>query len=155
MLEYSTHSQSVRFPTFFPRGLAMSQFGFQTWNSAKFSIERKPGREPGTVILSFSGPFTMRDVYSSLPTMELTKILALDPAPGECCTTKNIIDLSNCPYMDSTGLGMIVTHHVRCQNKGIKLVAAAMSPRVRQVFKMTRVDTVVPIATTVEEAEVN
>lgn len=133
----------------------MSSFGFQTWNSSKFNIERKPGKEAGTVILCFSGPFTMRDVYSSLPTMELSRILALEPAPGECCPTKNILDLSNCPYMDSTGLGMIVTHHVRCQNKGIKVVAAAMSPRVREVFKLTRVDGVVPIAATVEEAEIN
>jgi len=133
----------------------MSSFGFQTWNSAKFSIERKPGKEPGTVVLCFSGPFTVRDVYGSLPTMELTKILALEPAPGECCPTKNILDFSKCPYMDSTGLGMIVTHHVRCQHKGIKVVAAAMSPRVREVFKLTRVDNVLAIAATVEEAEIN
>lgn len=133
----------------------MSSFGFQTWNSAKFNIERRPGKDPGTVILCFSGPFTMRDAYSSLPTMALTKILELEPAPGECCPTKNILDLSRCPYMDSTGLGIIVTHHVRCQNKGIRMVAAGMSPRVREVFKMTRVDAVVPIAATVEEAEVN
>lgn len=133
----------------------MSQFGFQTWNSAKFRIERKTGNHPSTVILSFSGPFTVRDVYSSLPTMELTKILALEPAPGECCPAKNILDLSGCPFMDSTGLGIIVTHHVRCQNKGIRVIAAAMSPRVREVFRMTKIDTVIPIATTLEEAEIH
>lgn len=133
----------------------MSQFGFQTWNSAKFRIERRAGQQPGTVILSFSGPFTVRDVYSSLPTMELTRILALETVPGECCPNKNILDLSGCPFMDSTGLGIIVTHHVRCQGKGIRVIAAAMTPRVREVFRMTKVDTVIPVTTTMEEAEIH
>lgn len=131
----------------------MSSASPQPWYSAQFSFERRPGKEPGTVILSFFGPFTVRDVYGSLPATALHKALQLEPDPGECEPVKNILDLSRCTYMDSTGLGMIVTHHVRCEKKGIKLVAAAMSPRVREVFRMTRVENIVSIAATVEEAE--
>ena len=61
----------------------MGTFAWQTWNSAPFKIERKRGKTPGTVILSLSGPFTVRDVYSVLPTMELNKMLDLPSEPGE------------------------------------------------------------------------
>lgn len=135
--------------------MATATFAWQTWNSGPFSIERERGAAPGTVILRFHGPFTTRDAYTSLPTQTLSKMLDLEPAPGEEPPVKNILDLTHCPYMDSSGVGMIVTHHVRCQKKGVRLIAAGMSPRVREVFHITRIDTVVPIVSSVEEAEMN
>ncbi|MDR3755040.1 MAG: STAS domain-containing protein [Terracidiphilus sp.] len=131
----------------------MGTFSWQTWNSGPFSIERKPGGKPGTVVLCFHGPFTTRDAYSSLPTMSLKQVLELEPAPGEDPPVKNILDLTGCPFMDSSGLGIIVSHMVRCNKKGMKMIAAGMTPRVREVFRLTRVDHVVPIAASVEEAE--
>jgi anti-sigma B factor antagonist len=131
----------------------MATSSWQQWNSGPFSIERKPGSKPGTVILCFHGPFTTRDVYSNLPTMTLKQILELEPAPGEDPFVKNILDLSGCPYMDSSGLGIIVSHMVHCKKKGITMIAACMTPRVREVFRLTKVDNVVPIATSMEVAE--
>ncbi|MGD0900522.1 MAG: STAS domain-containing protein [Thermoguttaceae bacterium] len=133
----------------------MGTFAWQTWNSGPFSIERGPGKSPGTVILRFKGPFTVRDAYSSLPPLTLNKMLDLETAPGEEPPVKNILDLTACPYIDSSGLGMIVTHHVRCQKKGVRLVAAGMSPKVREVFRVTKMDAIIAIAATVEEAENN
>jgi anti-anti-sigma factor len=126
---------------------------WQTWNSGPFSIERKPGSDPRTIILVFRGPFTLRDAYSCLDPLSLNKILELSPAPGDEPPTKNILDLSGCPYMDSSGLGIIVTHMVRCQKKGIKLICAGISPRVKQVMHITRVDGVLNCCASVEEAE--
>lgn len=128
---------------------------WQTWNSGAFNIERKAGSTPGTVILCFRGPFTMRDAYSSLPPMTLKQVLELEPLPGEDPPVKNILDLTECPYMDSSGLGIIVSHMVHCQKKGIKMIAAGLTPRVREVFRLTKVDCVVPIATSMEMAEMN
>ncbi len=133
----------------------MATFAWQTWNSAPFKIERKPGKAAGTVILSLTGPFTVRDVYSTLSPMELNRILELESAPGEEPPVKNILDLTACPYMDSSGLGIIVTHYVRCQKRGMRFVAAGISPRVREVMKITKVDGILPMAATVEEAEAN
>ena len=79
----------------------------------------------------------------------------LEPQPGEDPPVLNILDLSGCPFMDSSGLGIIVSHMVHCKKKGIKMIAAGMTPRVREVFKLTRMDSVVPIAVSVEEAEAN
>jgi anti-sigma B factor antagonist len=130
-----------------------SAFGWQTWNSGPFSIERRPGKEPGTVVLRFHGPFTVRDVYTSLPTMMLSKMLELEAVPGEEPPRKNILDLTECTFMDSSGLGMVASHYAHCRNKGIKMICAAMTPRVRQLFQLTKMDTVIPIAGSLEEAE--
>ncbi len=126
---------------------------WQTWNSGPFSIERKPGKDPSIVILRFRGPFTLRDAYSCLEPTMLNKILELEPAPGDPPVVKNILDLSECPYIDSSGLGIIVTHMVRCQKKGIKMIAAGISPRVKQVMHITRVDGIICCCGSVEEAE--
>lgn len=131
----------------------MATFAWQTWNSGPFHIERVQGSKPGTVILRFHGPFTVRDVYTNLEPLTLNRMLALETGPGEAPITKSILDLTDCPSMDSSGLGMVVTHHVRCRKNGVKLVAAGVGARVRQIFQLTKVDTLFPCAATVEEAE--
>jgi len=131
----------------------MGTFSWQTWNSTAFNVERAQGKDPGTVILRFCGPFTVRDAYSSLPPTALNKILELEMPPGEAPPKLNILDLTNCPFMDSSGLGIIATHYIRCRKHGVKVMVAGMSPKVRDVFKVTNMDKVIPIAATVEEAE--
>jgi anti-sigma B factor antagonist len=133
----------------------MGTSGWQSWNSGPFSIERKPGKRQGTVILRFCGPFTVRDAYTSLPPGELNRMLGLEPAPGEDPPRLNVLDLSGCPFMDSSGLGIIATHYIRCQKQGLKFMVVGMSPKVREVFKVTNMDKVIPIAASVEEAESN
>lgn len=131
----------------------METFGWQTWNSAPFRIERVAGKASGTVILKFCGPFTVRDAYTVLPPIVLNKILELEPVEGEAPPVKNILDMTTCPFIDSSGLGILVTHYVRCQKREIKLIAAGLTPRVREVFRLTKVDSFIPIATTIELAE--
>ncbi len=131
----------------------MGTFSWQTWNSTPFNVERVQGKDPGTLIFRFCGPFTVRDAYSSLPPTALNKILELETSPDGAPTKLNILDLTDCPYMDSSGLGIIATHYVRCRKQGIKMIAAGMSSKVREVFKITKMDTVIPSAATVAEAE--
>jgi anti-anti-sigma factor len=131
----------------------MATFSWQTWNSGPFSAQRGAGTAPGTVIVRVCGPFTERDIYTDLEPMELNNILDMAPRPGEPPTQKNILDMSACTSMDSRGLGLIATHLARCQKRGVKLVVAGASPRVRQVFHITRMDSVIPLASTVDEAE--
>ena len=123
------------------------------WKCNDFSIERKMGKAPSTLILKMSGPFTARDMYCKLTPDELKKVFDLTPMEGGVPVVLNILDLSDVPYMDSMGLGMIVAHHVRCHHREIGMVAAGVGARVLQLLKLTRVDRVFPMATTVEEAE--
>ena len=128
----------------------------QVWKSSKFTIERSQGRTPGTVIFRLSGPFTARDMYASLSPNVLRSTFE---AEGESdpqalpVSLQHVLDLTDVPYMDSAGLGLIVSHYVRCQGRGVRLVLAGVSPRVLQLFEMTKVDKFFPRVTTVEEAD--
>jgi hypothetical protein len=48
---------------------------------------------------------------------------------------------------------MVVRHYVRCQDEGVRFIAAGASPRVLELFKLTNVDTVIPMIATVEEVD--
>jgi ABC-type transporter Mla MlaB component len=118
-----------------------------------FTIERKEGKAPGTVIFRFCGPFTARDMYASLAPITLDNFLNFKSIPDEVQPALNILDLTDVPYVDSSGLGMIIRHHVRCQGRGIRFVVAGSGPRVLDLFKMTRVDSVLATALSVDESE--
>ena len=126
----------------------------QVWQTTPFSIERKQGKASGTVIFRFRGPFTARDMYGTMAPTGLLNILSFQSTPSEELPALNILDLTDVPYMDSTGLGRLVTHHVHCNGKGVRMVVAGASPRVVELFKMTHVDSVLHLAATVEEADV-
>jgi ABC-type transporter Mla MlaB component len=126
----------------------------QIWKPTPFSIERSEGKAPGTVIFRLSGPFTARDMYGSMTPLDLRNMFNFQSMPGEQPPLLNIIDLTGVPYMDSSGLGVIVTHYVHCQGKGIPLKIAGANPRVMDLFKMTKVDTTLPLVTTVEEVDI-
>ena len=126
----------------------------QIWKATPFKIERKPGKAPGTVIFRFACPFTARDMYGTLAPIGLLNILSFQSTPSEELPALNILDLTDVPYMDSTGLGRIVSQYVHCRGKGIRMIAAGMSPRVHELFKLTKVDSVIPMTATVEEADI-
>ena len=111
-------------------------------NDAPLSIERTDGNTPGTVIFRFAGPLTLRNIFTMQEQLRAGDLPRL-----------TILDLSNVPYMDSAGMGAVINHYVHCQNGGARVIAAGVSSRVMELFKLTKVDTVIPLAGTVEEAE--
>jgi anti-anti-sigma factor len=125
----------------------------QIWKGTPFSIERKEGKAPGTLIFRLCGPFTARDMFGSLTPDALHNMLDFQSTPSEQPPAVNILDLTDVPYMDSTGLGMMVRHYVRCQGKGVRLIAAGVSPRVLELFRLTKVEAVFSVTATVEEAD--
>ena len=124
----------------------------QVWKSSAFTIERSAGQEADTVVFRLSGPFTARDMYGKLTPDALKSMFEI---PASSAMTRQIFDLSSVPYMDSAGLGMMVTQLVRCQNQGVKLTAVGVTPRVLELFRITKVDGLIPMAATIEDAEAN
>jgi anti-anti-sigma factor len=122
----------------------------QLWKGSAFTIERKKGQAPGAVIFRLSGPFTARDMFGSLSPEAMHKLFESesDEAPAIY-----IFDLTDVPYMDWYGLSMIVSQYVRCQAKGLRMVAAGVSPRVLEWFRLIKLDTLIPMASSVDEAE--
>jgi anti-sigma B factor antagonist len=106
-----------------------------------FFFEILPGRDASTRILRLTGPLVLQNIF------EFQQELAKEHPP------LTIFDMSGVPYMDSAGVGVIVNYYVSATNRGHKVVAAGVSDRVLQLFKVIRVDTVIPIAASVEEAE--
>jgi anti-anti-sigma factor len=122
-------------------------------NRLPLTFEREVDEGPGTVVFRFSGPFTARTVFECQSPDAVSKMFDLQlMLPSGEPPAVNIFDLTDVPYMDSSGLGMVVRHYVRCQDKGVRFVAAGVNPRVLELFKLTNVDAVIPITTTVEEA---
>lgn len=127
----------------------------QLWKTTPFTIERKEGKAPGSVIFRLCGPFTARDMFGTLAPIGLLNILSFQSTPSEELPALNILDMTDVPYMDSTGLGRIVSHYVHCRGKGIRMIVAGASPRVLELFRLTKVDSTIPMAATVEEADIN
>lgn len=115
----------------------------QVWKSHNFSIEAVPCAVPGTAIFRLNGPFTARDMYSSLSPDEFRNRLETFCANTE--TSAQIFDLSQVPYMDSAGLGLLVKLFANSRDKGIRLSITGATPRVLELFKMTKLDAILPI----------
>jgi len=125
----------------------------QVWHGAAFNLVRKEGNKAGIAIFLPSGPLTMRDMYAVQTPNAFREMLDLQTAlPSGAPPRLHVFDMSGVPYMDSMGLGWVASHFARCQAKGVRMIAAGVGPRVMEVFKITKVDTIVPITATVEEA---
>jgi anti-sigma B factor antagonist len=105
-------------------------------------IDREEGKNPGTLIVRLAGPLTLRNIFDLQSQLRNAK-----PTPV------TILDLTDVPYMDSAGMGVVVNYHVHCQNLGGRLSAVGVSPRIMELFKITKVDSVIRMAPTLEEAE--
>jgi anti-anti-sigma factor len=106
------------------------------------TIAQEEGKTPGTLIFRLCGPLTLRNLFDFQ-----SQLRNAEPPP------LTILDLSAVPYMDSAGMGLVINHYVHCGRKGVRLIVAGVNPRVMELFKLTKVDSVIPLAATVEEAE--
>jgi anti-anti-sigma factor len=77
----------------------------------------------------------------------------MESPAGEAAPSVTIFDLTEVPYVDSSGIGLIVGHYVRCKGRGVRVIAAGVTPGVHQAFRMMRVDTFIPMTSTIEEAD--
>jgi anti-anti-sigma factor len=105
-------------------------------------VERHAGKTSGTRILRFKGPLTLRNLF--IFQEELRQ--GLEPKSA-------ILDLTEVPYMDSAGMGALINYYVHCEKNGVRMTVAGVSSRVMELFKLTKVDTVIALAATSEEAE--
>jgi anti-sigma B factor antagonist len=104
--------------------------------------EIKPAKSAnGTSVLHLSGPLTLNTLFEF-------QDIARTQQPGGL-----IIELSEVPYMDSAGLGAILSAYASCQRHGRKFALASVSERVMSLLRVTKVDSLVPQYETVEAAE--
>jgi anti-sigma B factor antagonist len=78
---------------------------------------------------------------------ELKKIQGGKPAPGRL-----IVDLTNVPYMDSSGVATLVEAMQMARKNGTRLVLCGMQSKVKSIFEIARLDTVFAITPDTESA---
>jgi anti-sigma B factor antagonist len=59
--------------------------------------------------------------------------------------TELVLDLDGLEYIDSSGLGFLVTLHERMERQGQRLVLTHLRSHVSRVFKITRLDQILDI----------
>ena len=105
------------------------------------TFTKRPGSRDGIEILSLSGPFTLGNMFEFQRALQDVKPPYL------------IFDISKVPYMDSAGLGLLVNFYVAGQKNGRKMAVAGATPRIVTLFEMTKVDSLLKLYPTVEDAE--
>lgn len=105
------------------------------------TFTKRPGSRDGVEILSLSGPFTLGNIFE------------FQRALHEMRPPYLIFDIAQVPYMDSAGLGLLVNFYVAAQKNGRKMAVVGATPRLMALFEMTKVDSLLKLYPTVEDAE--
>ncbi len=91
-------------------------------------------------VLSFRGPLTMENVP---PFMNAVR---REDAPTM------ILDLAGVPYLDSSGLGGLVSACTSCTKSGRRVALTGVNQRVRRVFEITKIEQVFLMFPTLSDA---
>jgi anti-sigma B factor antagonist len=65
---------------------------------------------------------------------------------------KFVLDITSLDYADSSGIGMLVSCLTNVKKAGGDLKLAGANPRLRRIFAMTGVDTMMPMFDTLDAA---
>ena len=100
-----------------------------------------PGERDGTTILHLSGPFTLENMWTFQNEFRAMRPPVL------------IVDLTDVPYVDSAGLGVLTNAHVSAEHGNRIFCLAGVSERVMTLLHHTKLDTVLKLYPSVKDAE--
>jgi anti-anti-sigma factor len=107
----------------------------------QLDIQSVSGTASKATILRLKGPLTLSTLFEFQSKVR---------EPG---LKDTIIDLTEVPYIDSAGLGSILSHWAHTQRTGDKFAVAGACDRVKVLFQLTKVDSLIPAFGTCAEAE--
>jgi anti-anti-sigma factor len=99
------------------------------------------GQLDGTTILKLDGPLKLATMFEFQGAFRAMKPKVL------------IVDLSDSPYMDSAGLGVLMNFYVSAQSDGRRILLACVNQRIASLLELTKVDGILTMYPTVEAAE--
>ncbi|HEY3988091.1 MAG TPA: STAS domain-containing protein [Acidobacteriaceae bacterium] len=105
------------------------------------TVTAAPGSGEGITVLALHGPLTLQNSFEFQSDLAQHKPAVL------------IIDLTDSPYMDSAGLGLLMNCYVSAEKNGRKLLLAGVNERIHALLQMTKVDRILKNYATVAEAE--
>ena len=107
----------------------------------EIQIQRTPGSASDVTILTLSGPLTISTLFDFQTALRQPDLKS------------TIIDFSGVPFIDSAGLGVVLSHWAHTQRIGAKFAAVGISDRVRVLLDMTGVAKILPSYAAVVDAE--
>jgi anti-sigma B factor antagonist len=93
-------------------------------------------------VTPFASVIDIEGEISSLT--EQTLVAAYDQAICEGLR-KIVLNFTGMSYMNSFGIGMLVTLLIRARRQNIKLVAFGLNDHYRSIFELTRINQVIPV----------
>jgi len=104
-------------------------------------IVMSPGPRETCKIVHIKGPLNIHTIF------DFQSALRAESAPAL------IIDLTDVPFIDSTGLGALVGAQLAAQKNNRKLALTSISPQVKALLDMTNVSQFFTTYPTIREAE--
>jgi anti-sigma B factor antagonist len=98
------------------------------------------GPREGVRVIRLIGPCTLADVFK------------FQDALRQKAPALTIVDITEVPYMDSAAVGCVVRLHVSCESQKLKYAVVGASDRIRTLFHVTRVESVLVQYPTVDAA---
>lgn len=112
-------------------------------NCKETGLELAIGTEPiggGAWLVTVEGEL---DLHTA-PELERALRVALADEP-----TGLVVDLTGCPFIDSTALGVLIRAHGRLNHDSeARIAVASADPNVRKVFAITSLDSIFPLSPT-------
>lgn len=66
--------------------------------------------------------------------------------------TRLVVDMSELGFINSLGLGVLITAHLRCQRRGYPMCLVNPPPRILRILKVTRLTDLFAVFGSVDEA---
>ncbi len=96
-----------------------------------------------TVLVTRDGPTAILRIHGEITGGSEPPIMAAYAEAGDARSI--VLDFSQLEYMNSGGIGLLVTLLVRTQRAGQRLLAMGMSDHYKQILALTRLDEAISI----------
>jgi anti-anti-sigma factor len=107
---------------------------------SKLDLEKQPSGKSDSVVIRLNGKLSLENVHDFLAT------LRLDPA------THLILDMSGLSFLDSAGVGALVTIFVGRRKQGKTLALAALTVQGAAVLQVAGLLKLLPVYLSMEQA---
>ena len=102
-------------------------------------FERLESSSPDQQIYRLKGPMVLGNMFAFQDAMR-------------SASANTILDMTDVPYIDSAGLGVLTNSFVSHQKQGRKFVLAGVNERVRTLFQITKLDQLFTVVPSLESA---
>jgi len=110
-------------------------------SDAALTFSSRSGGPEGSVVFKLDGPLTLPNIF------------AFQKELGTMKPQLMIFDLTDVPYMDSAGIGVLINYFVSAEKNRRKMALVGVNERVDALLVLTKVRALLRSFPTLEEAE--